>query len=79
MPRCTNPGCDKETRGRRFNVNDNGKIYYEKKCRSCENTMRRYGMTSPERKAEQDVLRGFSRTDRRRFDILPDSMRNEEQ
>ena len=78
MPRCINKNCENETRGGRFNVNDNGRVYYEKKCRACENTMRRYGMTSPERKAEQDVLRGLSRTDRRGFDILPSSMRNEE-
>ncbi len=55
MPTCTSKGCSNPTRGRRFNTKDNGKIYYEKKCRACENTIRRYGQTSPERKAEREV------------------------
>ena len=55
MPTCTSTSCDNPTRGRRFNTKDNGKIYYEKKCRACENSLRRYNQTSPERKA--DVFR----------------------
>ncbi len=52
---CKSPGCSNETRGRRFNTKDNGTVYYEKTCRSCENALRRYGMTGPERKAEREV------------------------
>ena len=49
MPTCTSKGCDRPTRGRRFNTRDNGKIYYEKRCRSCEHSLRRHGLTTPER------------------------------
>ena len=56
MRTCTSIGCDNPTRGRRFNTKDNGRIYYEKKCRACENTLRRYGLTSPERKKQREVL-----------------------
>ena len=55
MRTCISPGCDNPTRGRRFNTKDNGKIYYEKKCRACENTLKRYGLTSPERKQQREV------------------------
>ena len=61
MPTCTSQDCTNKTRGRRFNTKDNGKIYYEKKCRACENSLRRYKQTSPERKA--DVLRKSITTD----------------
>ena len=56
---CSSKGCDNPTRGRKFNTKDNGKIYYERTCRACENTLRRYGMTSPERKA---ITEGGNRT-----------------
>ena len=58
MPTCINSGCNNETRGRRFNTKDNGKIYYDKKCRSCEHTQKRYGMSSPDwklKKGTKDV------------------------
>ena len=59
MPTCTSRGCTNETRGRRFNTKDNGKIYYDKKCRSCEHSLRRYGKTTPERQGEvQGALLG---------------------
>ena len=54
MRTCTSKGCSNPTRGRKFNTNDNGRIYYEKTCRACENTLRRYGQTSPERKADRE-------------------------
>ena len=56
MPTCISKGCSNQTRGRKFNTKDNGKIYYDKKCRSCEHSLRRYGVTTPERK--QGEVRG---------------------
>ena len=55
MRTCTSKGCDNPTRGRKFNTNNNGKVYYQKHCRACENTLRRYGVTSPERKKQREV------------------------
>ena len=68
MPTCTSKGCSNETRGRRFNTKDNGKIYYDKKCRSCEHALRRHGQTSPERKEAKS--NGEFNTNRRGFDLF---------
>ena len=44
---CTSPGCDRLTRKRPFKKSI--KLYYESTCRACQGTMRRYGITAPER------------------------------
>ena len=44
---CTSPGCDRPTRKRPFKKSV--KLYYESVCRACQGTLRRYGITAPER------------------------------
>ena len=44
---CTSPGCDRPTRKRPFKKSI--KLYYESTCRACQGTLRRYGITAPER------------------------------
>ena len=44
---CTSPGCDRPTRKRPFKKSI--KLYYESICRACQGTLRRYGITAPER------------------------------
>ena len=44
---CTSPGCDRPTRKRPFKKSI--KLYYEATCRACQGTLRRYGITAPER------------------------------
>ena len=44
---CSSDGCDRPTRSRPFKKSI--KLYYESTCRACQGTMRRYGITAPER------------------------------
>ena len=44
---CTSSGCNRPTRSRPFKKSV--KLYYESICRACQGTLRRYGITAPER------------------------------
>lgn len=44
---CTSNGCSRPTRMRPFKGSK--KLYAEGTCRACQGTMRRYGITAPER------------------------------
>ena len=49
MPKCISEGCDRPTRAREFNVNNNGKKYHEARCGVCQNLMKKYKLTGPAR------------------------------
>ena len=68
---CTSSGCDRPTRKRPFKKSI--KLYYEATCRACQGTMRRYGITAPERDRRKklgvglDPLPGASAPKRKDF------------